>query len=62
MMKIIDFKYLLNHKYNNIILIDYLEKMVFDLCITTLYEICEYAEVIYAHLKFFLWLLFHNKQ
>ena len=59
MMKIINFKCLLNQKYDNIVLINYLEEMVFDLCITTLYEICECAKVIYAYLRFW-WLLLYN--
>ena len=39
-MKIIDFECLLNHKCNNEYFIDELVKMVFGLCITSLYELC----------------------
>ena len=40
MIKIVDFEYLLNHKCDNIVLIDELVKMTFGLCITSLYELC----------------------
>ena len=40
MMKIVNFEWLLNHKCNNVVLIDELVKMVFVLCITSLYELC----------------------
>ena len=40
MMKIVDFKCLLNRKCNNVVLIDYLIKMALGLCITSLYELC----------------------
>ena len=40
MMKIINFECLLNHKCNNVVLIDELVKMAFGLCITSLYELC----------------------
>ena len=39
-MKIVDFECLLNHKCNNVVLIDELVKMEFGLCITSLYELC----------------------
>ena len=42
MIKIVDFECLLNHKYNNVVLIDDLVKMAFGLCITSLYELCMY--------------------
>ena len=40
MMKIVDFECLLNHKCNNVVLIDELVKMAFGLCITSLYKLC----------------------
>ena len=40
MIQIVDFKYLLNHKCNNVVLIDELVKMIFGLYITSLYELC----------------------
>ena len=40
MIKIVDFEYLLNHKCNNVVLIDELVKMASGLCITSLYELC----------------------
>ena len=56
-----DFECLLKNKCDYVVLIDYLVKMVFDLCIATLYELCECAEMIYAHLRL-CWLLLRNKQ
>lgn len=35
----VDFESLLNHKCDNIVLLEYLVKMTFVLCITTLYEL-----------------------
>ena len=40
MIKIVDFECLLNHKCNNVVLIDELVKMTFGLRITSLYELC----------------------
>ena len=40
MIKIVDFECLLNHKCNNVVLIDELVKLAFGLCITSLYELC----------------------
>ena len=47
--RLIDFEWLLNHKWHKVILIDYLMKIAFDLCITSLCEMCECAEV-YMHI------------
>ena len=58
---LIYFEWLVNHKCENVVLIDDLVKMVFVLCITTLYEIVGCAEMIYAHLRL-CWLLLRNKQ
>ena len=43
MMKIVNFEWLLNHKCNNVVLIDELVKIVFVLCITSLYELCMFC-------------------
>ena len=45
MMKIVDFEYLLNHKCNNVVLIDYLMKMTL-VCVLPPYMSCVYVEVI----------------
>ena len=43
MIKIVDFECLLNHKCNNVVLIDEFVKMTFGLYITSLYELCMYC-------------------